>query len=96
MFTKCETDQLYLEMKEESRKLINKLQYNLIKENEVYENEKRQLYEFIEKITLDFQDIAEKNKLKIEIPSKFIFLLHLNNYLLLNLIFKINFLKDSS
>jgi len=70
MFKKCETDQLYVEMKEESRKLINRLQYNLMKENEVFENERRQLYEFIEKITLDLQDIAEKNKLKIEIPSK--------------------------
>ncbi len=58
-------------MKEESRKLFNKLQYNLIKEKEEFENEKKQLYEFIELLTLDLQDIAEKNDLKIDIPSKY-------------------------
>lgn len=40
-------------------------------QEDLLKNEKNQLYEFIEKLTLDFKDISDKHDLKIEIPSKF-------------------------
>lgn len=59
-----------MNLKEESRKLINSLQANLKHQADLSENERNQLYDFIEKLSMDFQDIADKNSIKIEIPSK--------------------------
>lgn len=69
IFKKCETDSMSLSLKEESRKLIDSLQSNLQHQADLFENERNQLYEFIEKLSLDFQDIADKNSLRVEIPS---------------------------
>lgn len=73
IFKKCETDSISKTLMEESRKLINSLQANLKHEEALFENERNQLYEFIEKLSLDFQDVADKNSIKIEIPSIFWF-----------------------
>ena len=69
IFKKCETDRLTYLMKEESRNLISSLQANLKSQGESFENETNQLYDFIEKLSLDFQDIADKNNLNVQIPS---------------------------
>jgi hypothetical protein len=58
-------------MKEESRNLINSLQDKIKKQTESFENEKNQLYDFIEKVSLDFKELAEQNNIKMNIPSKF-------------------------
>lgn len=58
-------------MQEQSKKVIESLQTNLKMQEDLLKNEKNQLYEFIEKLTLDFKDISDKHDLKIEIPSKF-------------------------
>lgn len=62
-----------LNLKDEYRKFIDSLQANLKMQAELFENERNQLYDFIEKLSLDLQDIADKNYIKIEIPSKFIY-----------------------
>jgi len=58
-------------LQEQSKKVIESLQTNLKMQEDLLKNEKNQLYEFIEKLTLDFKDISDKHDLKIEIPSKF-------------------------
>lgn len=39
-------------------------------QEELFENERNQLYDFIEKLSLDLQEIADKNNIHVEIPSK--------------------------
>lgn len=71
IFKKCETDSISKNLMEESRKLINSLQANIRYQEALFENERNQLHEFIDKLSLDFQDIADKNSIKVEIPSNF-------------------------
>jgi len=53
---------------------VDSLQANLKLQTELFENERNQLYDFIEKVNLDFKDIADKNGINVEIPSKIFFL----------------------
>jgi len=70
IFKKCETDALSINLNQESRKLIDSLQLNSRHQATLFDNERNQLYDFIDKLSLDFQDISDKNNLNIEIPSK--------------------------
>lgn len=57
-------------LKDESKKLVSCLHQNLKNQNEAFINEKNQLYEFIEKLSVDFEEICKKNEINVEIPSK--------------------------
>ena len=70
LFKKCDSDKFSLILKDESKKLVSCLHLNLKNQSEAFENEKNQLYDFIEKLSTDFEDLFKKSNLSVEIPSK--------------------------
>lgn len=56
-------------LKDESKKLVSCLHQNLKNQNEAFINEKNQLYDFIEKLTSDVEELLKINNIDAEIPS---------------------------
>ena len=56
-------------LKEESKKLVSCLHRNLMNQNEAFLNEKNQLNEYIDKLSLDFEELLKNNDINVQIPS---------------------------
>ena len=56
-------------LKEESKKLVKCLHTNLKNQNDAFLNEKNQLYEFIEKLSSDFDELLKNNDIPVQVPS---------------------------
>jgi hypothetical protein len=77
-------------LKDESNRLVSCLHLNLKNQNEAFIHEKNQLYEFIDKISLDYEELIKKYDINdIEIPSINKFLLYYYLYYLYDNINKI-------
>lgn len=58
-------------LKDESKKLVSCLHLNLKNQNDAFCHEKNQLYEFIEKITSQFEEVIKKNEIvDVYVPGK--------------------------